>query len=40
MDASGFHVKGLHTPMRFGGTNVPEMVREKQTSIFPEIEEF
>ena len=34
MDATGFHVAGLRTPMRFGGTNVPEMVRENNVSIF------
>jgi hypothetical protein len=34
MDETGFHVAGLRTPMRFGGTSVPEMVVDKHTSIF------
>ena len=38
MDATGFHVAGLRTPMRFGGTSVPEMVVEKQASIFRPVD--
>ena len=29
-----FHVGGLRTPMKFGGTTVPQMGQQQQVSIF------
>lgn len=34
MSRDSFHAGGMCTPMRFGGTNVPEMVLQRQVSIF------